>query len=239
MSAQAATFNTRQRAALAALLITLGACDQHPASYFPLDPDRYWQYDVVRTTMDGRKKQKYLIETRAPREWNGMNVHVRQTVDGHQFFYREYADGISRVARKLNAEAAATATEPAVLVLPHSPAVGDSWRTQSHTAVLENTGPPWETLFRITQPVELDFTVASTSDTVRVGAGDFSDCLRVVGNGRFSADVGNYIGRAVISVSVTEWYAPNVGLVRSERIETTDAQALSHGSIVMELASYR
>lgn len=239
MSAHSATINIRQRAALAALLITLGACDQGPASYFPLDPNRYWQYDVVRTTMDGSKHQKYLIETQAPREWNGATVQVRQTVDGHQFFYREYADGINRVARKLSAEATATATEPAVLVLPRSPAVGDSWQQLSHTAVLENTGPPWETLFRITQPVKLDFTVASTSDTVRVGAGIFSNCLRVVGHGRFSAEVGNYIGRAEISVNVTEWYAPNVGLVRSERVETTNAQALNHGSIVMELASYR
>lgn len=239
MSEQAVTINNRPRAAVAALLVALGACDEGPASYFPLDPDRYWQYDVVRTTMDGRKNQKYLIETQAPREWNGATVHVRQTVDGHQFYYREHADGINRVARKLNTEATASATEPAVLVLPRSPAVGDSWRQLSHTAVLENTGPPWETLFRITQPVELDFTVASTSDTVRVGAGNFSDCLRVVGHGRINAEVGNYIGRAEISVNVMEWYAPNVGLVRSERIETTNAQALSHGSIVMELGSYR
>lgn len=239
MSEHAARNNKLLRAAVVALLFTLGACDRDPASYFPLDPDHYWQYDVVRTTMDGSKKQKYLIETQVPREWNGATVHVRQTVDGHQFFYRELADGIRRVARKLNSEATATATEPAVLVLPRSPAVGASWRQLSHTAALENTGPPWETLFRITQPVELDFTVASTSDTVRVGAGSFSDCLRVVGHGRLSAEVGNYIGRAEISVSVTEWYAPNVGLVRSERVETTNAQALNHGSIIMELASYR
>ena len=239
MSAQAAIARYRQCAAIIALLITLGACDTGPVNYFPLDPNRYWQYDVVRTTMDGGKKQKYLIETRPVREWNGSPVHVRQTVDGHQFFYREHADGINRVARKLRAEEIATATEPAVLVLPRSPVVGASWRQASQTAVLENTGPPWETLFRITQPVELDFTVASMSDTVRVLAGEFSDCLRVVGHGRFSTDVENYIGRAEISVSVTEWYAPNVGLVRSERVETTDAEALNHGSIIMELASYR
>lgn len=239
MSAQASTTNLRQHAAVAVVLLVLGGCDAGPASYFPLDPGRYWQYDVVRTTMDGSKTQKYLIETQAPREWNGSTVNVRQTIDGHQFFYRELADGVSRVARKLSAEATATATEPAVLVLPRGPAVGDSWRQQSHTAVLENTGPPWETLFRITQAVELDFTVASTSDTVRVGAGDFSDCLRVVGHGRLNADVGNYIGHTEITVSVTEWYAPDVGLVRSERIETTDAQALNHGSIVMELSTYR
>lgn len=234
-----ATIHKRQCAAAAALMLTLGACEPVPVSYFPLDPNRYWQYDVVRTTMDGTTNQKYLIETQTPREFNGATVKVRQTVDGHQFFYRERADGTNRVARKLSTEAAATATQPEVLVLPHSPAVGDSWRQLSHTAVLENTGPPWETLFRITQAVELDFTIASTSDTVRVSAGDFSNCLRVVGHGRFSAEVGNYIGHAEISVNVTEWYAPNVGLVRSERIETTDAKALNRGSIVMELASYR
>lgn len=239
MSHQATMTRCRVRVVLVTLLAALGGCDNGPADYFPLDPDRYWQYDVVRTTMDGANKQKYLIETRPAREWNGHPVQVRQTVDGHLFFYREHADGINRVARKLRAEAAAIATDPTLLVLPRAPVVGARWRQASHTAVLENTGPPWETLFRITQPVDLDFTIASTSDTVRVGAGEFSDCLRVVGNGRFSTDVGNYIGRAEISVSVTEWYAPNVGLVRSERVETTDAEALNHGSIVMELADYR
>ena len=106
------------------------------------------------------------------------------------------------------------------------------------TAVLENTGPPWETLFRIRVPVTMHYRVAELGQSVETPAGRFSDCALVVGQGSANADVGNYIGRTSIEVSSRAWYARGVGLVRLERDETTTADAISAGHITMELLAW-
>jgi len=221
------------------LCCAVAACGRQSAGYFPLEAGRYWQYTVQRTTMDGSVTQKYLIQTTPGSTLDGVEVHAKQTVDGSQYFYRTTAEGIRRIAQKLRGDSALVRNDPAPTVLPADLKVGAGWQQASRTSVLENTGPPWEKLFQITEPITLDYTIESVSETVRVPAGEFHDCLRVAGRGRVSADVGNFIGRADITVSVTEWYAPGVGLVRSRRLETTDAQSLNRGELLMELETYR
>jgi hypothetical protein len=48
-------------------------------------------------------------------------------------------------------------------------------------------------------------------------------------------DAGNYIGRTIVRVNETSWYAPGVGLVKSIREETTESQALDKGQLIIEL----
>jgi hypothetical protein len=221
------------------VLCTGTGCGDQATSYFPLDDGRYWQYRIHRTTMDGSVTQKYLIETLPSRELNGAKVNAKQTIDGHQYFYHADTTGVRRVAQKLRTDAEILLNTPHDIVLPADPIIGANWQQVSQTSVLESAHAPWESLYRLAQPVTLDYVVESTSETVHVSAGTFDDCLRVVGHGKVAVEIGNYIGRAEIAVTVTEWYAPGVGLVRSERSETTDAAALKHGALVMELESYR
>jgi hypothetical protein len=42
-----------------------------------------------------------------------------------------------------------------------------------------------------------------------------------------------------VDVEHTDWYAPGVGLVRSERRETSDSPYLKPGTYVQELTGYR
>jgi hypothetical protein len=53
------------------------------------------------------------------------------------------------------------------------------------------------------------------------------------------ADVGNYIGRTTIEVRTTDWFAPAVGLVLSERVERTGASALDFGRVTLTLDRWR
>ncbi len=222
-----------------AALVMLGACDRTPTTYFPLEVGRYWQYTIARTTMDGTVTQKYLLETLPVRDWHGVRVAGKRTVDGHQYFYQvDAGGGVRRVAYKRRGDTELQSENPNLAILPAAPELGATWKRQTRTMVLENSGPPWETLFRITRPLTLEYTVASTTDVVRVPAGEFRDCLRIVGTGRIDTDIGNTIGRIAIAVEITEWYAPNVGLIRSQRTETTDAEALNYGAFHMQLESY-
>ena len=219
-------------------VLYLAGCGDSEVDYFPLDSDRYWQYRIERTTMDGTVTQKYLLEALPAQILDEIEVVAKRTVDGHQYFYRRDELGVHRIARKLRDQAEIEADTPAVLVLPSKLEVGVSWQERSVTSVLENSGPPWETLFRLIHPITLTYTVESVDDDVAVKAGEFRHCLRIVANGKATADVGNYVGKTDIQVHNIDWYAPNVGLVRSERRETSSSTPLGAGSISLELESF-
>lgn len=228
---------------LALLVITLlalvGCGDDDAATrYFPLREGFQWQYRVKRTTMDGARDLRYIIATAAParlEELGDEPAAVRETHDGQRFYYAATSAGIERVATRRREDGRFVTVADRALILPHPLAATATWTGRSQTAVLENTGPPWETLFRISVPLAMDYRIDRLDATVETPAGTFTDCVVVSGVGKVNADVGNYIGRTDIEVTTTEWFAPDVGLVRLERTETTTASALDSGSLTMEL----
>jgi hypothetical protein len=218
----------RQGLAWVLVLATLLAagCDDAPpyADWFPLAPGRVWQYRVERTTMDGTRALRHIVHSVAVPPGSAL-TGLRRTLDGREFGYASADAGLFRINER----------GARVLVLPDDVAPGTSWQAPTTTTVLENTGPPWETLFRINVPITLRYSVVATDASVATPAGRFDRCLLIEGRGRTSADVGNYIGRAAIDVTTREWFARDVGLVRLEREERTDAKALSAGRLVLEL----
>lgn len=227
----------RLAALLPILALVLAACGagDTPDDYFPLTPGRQWQYRVERTTMDGTRALRHAVRTLGVPP--GMEVSgVRETLSGQRLLYVHDDGAIARL--KTTRDARGTDIAHRVTVLPARLAPGTRWQSRSETSVLENTGPPWETLFRISVPLVLDYEVAAVDASVDTPAGRFDDCVLVTAHGSTSADVGNYIGRTAIEVNTREWYARDVGLVRLEREETTGATALSGGRLVMELDTW-
>lgn len=215
-----------------ALLAGLTACDssQRAAAFFPLEHGRAWHYRISLQTMDGERQLRHSLANRRGASEQPTSV-IRTSTSGREHQYIEDAGAIYR----LHPEPDAPGRH---LVLPASPAKGMTWQAPTLTAALENSGPPWETLFRIVVPVDMTYTVSSTTASVATAAGRFDNCLLIVGEGRTNADVGNYIGRTDIAVNSREWFAPGVGLVKMERYETTGASAISEGRLTMELAAW-
>ncbi len=220
---------------LFAVLVTGCSRDDIVARYFPLTPGIEWQYRVTRTTMDGSRDLRYVISTGRAAQVGNQQAAVRETPEGLRYFYDSTATGIVRVASRQREGTEFVIVPQHELVLPRPLTVTSMWTAATHTAVLENTGPPWETLFRIDVPVTLHYRVDSLSATVATVAGTFKDCLVISSLGKVNADVGNYIGRTEIEVTTTEWFAPDVGLVRLERSERTTANAINAGQLTMEL----
>jgi hypothetical protein len=124
------------------------------------------------------------------------------------------------------------------LVLPASLAPDARWRQRTPVRVLEKTGPPQETLFRVQTSLPVDYRIAAVDETLQLPAGRFSGCLRVEGSGRISVHLGNYLGVSQVEVQVAEWYAPGVGLVRQTIEERTNKPALDHGRLLLELTDF-
>ena len=130
----------------------LAACGQHDAGehLFPLEPGREWQYRVVRTTMDGTRELRHVVravEVPSDSELSGL----RMTLDGRSLRYARTAEGLFRLGDGAAGSTRHAGPAPGAprLVLPDAVAAGATWQSRDVTSVLENTGPPWETLFRI------------------------------------------------------------------------------------------
>ena len=51
-------------------------------------------------------------------------------------------------------------------------------------------------------------------------------------------EAGNYVGLTLVNVVQTNWYSPGVGLVKMERLETTQSDALDKGTLSIELVNF-
>ena len=51
-------------------------------------------------------------------------------------------------------------------------------------------------------------------------------------------DAGNYVGLTLVNVEQTNWYSLGVGLVKMERIESTQSDALDKGTLLVELTEF-
>ena len=73
------------------------------------------------------------------------------------------------------------------------------------------------------------------TDEVAVPAGIFTHCLRLRGKGKTQFHADDVVGDVAISVEEVRWYAPSVGLVRSELVESSPNGLLGTRKMVSEL----
>jgi len=237
MSMSAVRCSFMSRLCLLLVLCALEACgkDGGDGGYFPLTPGSQWQYQVERTTMDGTRQLRHAISAGGPAANEPSDLRTRVTLDGQRYLYRTTDDGIYRVGVQRGRGQHMANDDQQQMVMPRHPTIHQTWKGRSPTALLESSAAPWETLFRVQQPVEMSFRVAALDAEIATPAGRFDDCMLVEGQGQVDADLGNGVGPTHIEVTTREWYAPGVGLVRMERNEQSSAKALSAGALVMEL----
>jgi hypothetical protein len=124
------------------------------------------------------------------------------------------------------------------LVIPDKPVLGSQWQQSTVTKLLKKTGPPQKTVFEIFAKVDLEARIESLEEIVDVPAGRFKNCMKITMSGSSFKDAGNYVGLTLVNVEQTSWYAPDVGLVKMQRIETTQSDALDKGTLLIDLADF-
>jgi hypothetical protein len=168
-----------------------GRGDELTESFFPLKEGMRWEY---RVTAAGGAPQKLIITNLAPRKVNGTEVTPRKwELGGNTFFQLMKKDdtGIYRYAEQADEKAPPKMVTPMECHLKFPIAVGDSWKMT--TKLGDST-------------LNLNLSIESVSDEVKVPAGAFRDCVEVKQVG------GNDAGAEVLGY---EWYAPKVGVVKS------------------------
>jgi hypothetical protein len=208
---------------------------EQSTSYFPLEEGLQWRYQVTKTTRDGVRQQKYIYVSLAERIVEGLTVSVRKSADGSLFYYRETEDGLLYVGKEIQSGIAREFLRDEHLVIHYPLQKGSQWHDITQTRLLVKTGPPQKTEFKVETEILLEMSIDATDESIVVPAGIFHNCIKIIKKGSEFTDAGNYIGRTIVRVKETSWYAPGVGLVKSIREETTESQALDKGQLIIEL----
>lgn len=214
------------------------SCSKGDVSYFPLNKGYKWQYDVSLVTRDGLLNQKYILNNLGIGELEGAPVYLRQSLDGTTLYYSNSAEGIYYLGSVNDRSLVPEFKEDKQLVLPVSHPLNAEWQQATVTRLLKKTGPPQKTVFEIFAKVLLDTKIESLDEIINVPAGRFENCMKITMSGSTFKDAGNYVGLTLVNVEQTSWYAPGIGLIKMERIETTRSDALDKGTLLIELAEF-
>ncbi len=220
------------------LVFISASCSKKENSYFPLSSGLKWHYNVALTTRDGLQKQKYILQNIGADELNGEPVFLRKSLDGTILYYSISDDGIYYLGNSDIRESKPIFFADKQIVIPTPFAIDTEWEQITHTKLLKKTGPPQRTEFKIIAEVPLEIKIESLEDTVIVPAGQFNKCMRIKMIGSAYKDAGNYVGLTLVNVEQTNWYSSGVGLVKMERIETTQSDALDKGTLLVELTEF-
>ena len=83
----------------------------------------------------------------------------------------------------------------------------------------------------------MNFKIISHNASVKVKAGNFSECVHVKGNGSTEFIADTRAGPNKVTIISDEWVCPNIGIVKEKRIESTDSLVFGTQEYTRELIS--
>jgi len=233
-------YPARLPGAVFATLLMLAGCGDPSETLFPLEAGRYWNYTVTTTVLDETARSTLEVRALGVVDGEAGPVGVIEYPGNARGYYLSGVDGVRRVATRRGADGRVRSDGPAHFILRSPYAAGTSWSLPSQLTLIESIF--YEAGERIRErevAVTLQYSIASAAETVTVPAGTFSGCLKVTASGSAIVRVNQGANFGHVDVEHVDWYAPGVGLVRSERRETSDSPYLKPGTYVQELAAFR
>lgn len=212
------------------LVFFITGCGKHENSYFPTKVGLSWTYQYSLKDSHGILKM-HTLETR---EISGKKVIpiVAEAQMTSTSFVVETDTGIYDIASQSMKDA-----EPQILPSPKCRLkfplkVGTTW------GVFENTWLLSSYMFKAEKIVPCNSTIESLNETVTVPAGTFSNCLKVKTQGRSFIVISSWGSQPMpFEITMFEWYAPGVGLIKAIYKQKTDNNLFS-GEFDEQLQSF-
>ena len=220
------------------LFFFLNSCKDLNNSYFPLEKNKKWSYEVVITPEIDKpivyKKINYSIgKTKVKNEI--YFPFLRE--NGSIYYYKKDKNGIYRNGLSFEKDNAINFHKKERLVLPNPISLGDKWEVDSKTYLILKRYPYYD--YRATTNFQIEYEIISKNQTVITPAGKFKNCLFVRGTGKTKFIGDSEIGTIEINISSEEWYAKGIGLIKSLRIEETDADLFGTTEMLQILEDYK
>ena len=222
-----------------AALASCSGSQTNAPDYFPLTPGYSWEYALTTNYHVDTRYQKKLVRNLRSVQLDEQEVFVQRTQAYDLSYYQKVGRGVTRVATRADDALRLTPDAEQHWVLPSPPELGSHWPLTSRLRLVEaKTFAMQDRLAPVTFEVDLTYSIDSLDAETTVPAGRFAHCLLVRAVGQTQVPVNRGNGRALIEVEHRDWYAPQVGLVRSERWERSDSVFLHEGRYVLELLNY-
>jgi len=224
-------------------LLLLSGCDK-PSSenpLFPLVKGQAWTYQI-ETVYDApdAKTVKYTMQMKnlgSAEFSDGSTAWIRRSSMGHEYWLRNTAQSISRVAMKSPLKERAVMDEEETVVLPNPLTVGASWITTTVPYILRrrNEQPADFRYLPKYQKLPITFTVMELDVALETPVGRFKGCARIEGKLDILLWNDDAFAFKPNHLIQQEWYCPGVGLAQVERVEPTTSKLLQGGVMRMKL----
>ncbi len=214
-----------------AYLITVSGCMQNAPDYFPLGNELEWEYSVQQTVNNEKSNLKLIIANLPEKKVDDTLYYPRKSASGHIYYFFKRHEGIYY----------SKAPGPDNTVVLRCPLEqGIKWRSVSDIYILKRRHESFaggELFISLAGDITLDYIVKNPGESVEVPAGRFSNCVRIVSSGTVRVEARTR-GIDHIVIEQTEWYAPDIRLVKSVRREFTVPEKIS-GEMIQELVSVK
>jgi len=223
------------------LLVFILGCSDNNSSYFPLEKIKSWSYKVV-IKPDVEKKTIYKkINVSLGKKYieiNGKNelLYPLLREDGSIFYYETDKNGIYRNGYTFTKDKNINLDNKRRIVLPHSQKMGEQWEVESKTYLILKRYPYFD--YRATTNFKINYKIISKTEIINTPMGKFKNCLLIkgVGKTRFIGD--SEIGAIEIKITSEEWYAKNIGLIKTVRTEKTDSDLFGTTKMTQTLENF-
>lgn len=214
--------------------------------YQPLEAGLSWQYQRTEVSAGQRKVSRFVIENLRHQvepdlgiELASTPVTVRHTSDGTDYYLYADMTGVYRVGHRTLIEYYPQLDVEPQLVIPAADELQSSitWTRPSRSYLIHSvhSSVAWNPAV---SAVTMTWEIAATDEMVEVAAGRFEHCLKLEGHAEFGMYVDPKQGFRQIEINQTEWYAPDVGLVKLVREEPLDMDMFQGGSLTFELIRF-
>ena len=182
--------------------------------YYPLQQGMSWEYVLNTTYNDLRESATIIRKVLPPTTINGQAaMPIQHSTEGKVYavvFYAKKENGVVIVATQRIGDPEPLVSDRPELVVPKRTQLGTSWKYWQKTQIIGD--------YEISTTSVID----KTDESVTVSAGEFKHCLRISISGSARTN-----DNSVISIQQYEWYAPNVGRVKTVYEETLISSASS------------
>lgn len=248
MFASKITMTNAWRASLVAVLgaligLSLGACSnstQVGDPLFPLGEGRSWTYKNI-TKYDGpvdSVRETQTIKARGQEEIGGKPAWRRRSDTGVDYWLRFDDTGVYRIATKTDVDRDPKIDPDPRFVLRKPYTVGTEWVNLTSPYILERPNEFSRKLSTVYKPFPMTYRIDALNETVETSAGTFKGCLRVAGRAVIKSYVDSSGVWDDVPLTTTEWYCPDVGLVRLIRREKSTTKLVRGGEFIMDLAAW-
>lgn len=215
---------------LVSLSWLISACSNGESGYFPLSEGGWWEYRETLVIRDETTVQRRIISTLPAVNLSGTEYFAQQVQGSKVQYYRLEEEGITRYALEKD-------TAESEILLPMD--LEDTWSRASRLGVIESrTFAAQDRILTRPKVITLTYKVISDSEAVAVPAGRFKNCLKIQGTGQTIVKVDRGNASAEVYIENTDWYAPGIGLIKTERIEKSTSSFLKEGRYTLELLEY-